>query len=576
MKSGALRVTFVFLALIARTASAQDELCEADAGGTRPACEGPLKTDYSLRWRPPEGEVTGYRAYVGTASMSYADPIELGVPAALTDGTLAASIEGLDTAGDSYVSLTAQGPGGESILSNEIVIPATRCSEACTPAHGCAELICAGDECQFANAPDGKACGEGNTGRCAAGRCEDTRPSCPAGEPRAVHLGWSSNPARSMRLQWRGPRREPGRLRVRALGETGWTTHEVIGAPLGACDARYKLELGDLAPLTYYEYQIESESAQGPRWGSSGRFSTAPLAGDRRGPGLRVVFLASVGTPGAAHSPEADRVIEAAAALEPDAVLGGGGYAYSAERRAAARPAVERWFAKLAPLLGRTPFLPVFAETESSARGENPRLYADVHGGFPQAAAAPGHYTFTLGTTYYVALQAPRPAQLDEALLAWLDAALASPAARAARHRVVYMHSDLFDSRAELDDRVPRLRARFADTLTQRGVNLALSGDAPGLELSHPLRGEQPQPQEPPDEVDAGAGVVYLRAGSGGREDHIGWVPYSAPGWLHLRESERMSFVLLHEKEDGRLGVRILALPDGEGEPIVRHGFTLN
>ena len=87
---------------------------------------GPTTTAaLSLHFRPSEGDVTGYRAYVGRAPGVY-----------LTEGALTELVEsadetvfGLDGRVTSdttwYVALNAYGPAGESVLSNELVVPAT-------------------------------------------------------------------------------------------------------------------------------------------------------------------------------------------------------------------------------------------------------------------------------------------------------------------------------------------------------------------------------------------------------------------------------------------------------------------
>jgi hypothetical protein len=79
---------------------------------------------YVLRWRAPAdvAHVTGYRAYIGTAGMSRAVPVELGLVAPGRDGILRAAVSGFDASGPSTVELTAVGPGGESVLSNALEI----------------------------------------------------------------------------------------------------------------------------------------------------------------------------------------------------------------------------------------------------------------------------------------------------------------------------------------------------------------------------------------------------------------------------------------------------------------------
>src|SRR5262245_2428011 len=54
---------------------------------------------YTLRWLPPDaddgGPITGYRAYISTATMSRAEPIELGLVAPGADGIARARVDGI-------------------------------------------------------------------------------------------------------------------------------------------------------------------------------------------------------------------------------------------------------------------------------------------------------------------------------------------------------------------------------------------------------------------------------------------------------------------------------------------------
>jgi hypothetical protein len=562
---------------------AQSDACAQDPEGVPLACEGEQLATYEFRWRIPEGEVTAYRAYVGTASLSYAEPVELDFVTVGEDGVATAAIADFDTSGDSYVALTALGPAGESLLSNELYVPATRCSSGCD-ADVCRELRCADGQCRFAPVPDGTQCDDGDVqtsaDACSAGVCR-AGAGCPAGPPRAVRLGWArGDGARSMELQWEGPLRQPGRLRVRALGTANWLEHRADPQPLRGCGARYRVPLSELEPLSRYEYAIEEDAEGGALWGETQVFSTAPPAGEAFGERFRLAFVAGLGVPGAPRSPETDRVVETLAALEPDAVLGGGGYAYSSEAAALTsgpREALERWFEALSPLLARAPLLPVYGASElaGGAQGESPALYRGRHIAFERPGDPPAHYSFELASTHFAALHAPRASAVDGALIEWLDRDLADAAERGFRRKVVYLHGDLYSSHPAASAVAPELRAALEAVLAARGVSLVLSGETPGLELSHPLRTDGAHPAAGA-RIGSGEGVVYLRTGSGGREEHRSWSPDPAPAWLRLREAQRKAFALLEDVGGSHLRVRVMAVPDGGGEPVELDSFELD
>jgi hypothetical protein len=442
--------------------------------------------------------------------------------------------------------------------------------------------------CVVAQAAAGTTCDDGKADTVsdvcsASGSCAGVA-ACPSkGAPRTVRLSWTATPSRSITVLWDGPSRKTGKIRVRPVGGT-WTVLSVNPTEVVDCEAHHILELTDLTPQTIYEYGVEYETDAGAvAFTDVKTFTTAPASAAFSGV-YTSAFLASSGLNGATGSPEAARVIQAIDALSPNFVLGGGGYAYAADAKAlapTAKGAIEKWFAQLSPLASRAPWLPVYGETEltGGSQGEDLAYYRSRHVAFDRAAAAPGSYSFDTGATHYVALHAPSAAAIDPAQaqgaaqLTWLDQDLAAARTRGARFLVVYMHADTYSSHpaASFPETV---RSAFQAVLDRHNVNLVLSGDTPGFERSHPVRAGVARPATGLF-VDRSQGVVFVRTGSGGREDHLTWTPGAAPAWMALRNGSMKSFAVLHDVNGTNLIVEIVGIPAGGGEPVLLDLFVL-
>lgn len=83
-----------------------------------------LGANYPLRWiPPPEPDVAGYRVYLGSASMSYAEGIDIGFHAADPNNVASFTLTGLEAGVTRWVVMTAYDTSGnESAFSNEIMI----------------------------------------------------------------------------------------------------------------------------------------------------------------------------------------------------------------------------------------------------------------------------------------------------------------------------------------------------------------------------------------------------------------------------------------------------------------------
>lgn len=88
-----------------------------------------------LQFRPGAGEelahVTGFTVHVGTTSGQYQRHEDAGPP--LGTEPMVVQIPGLDTGARLYFAVSAYGPAGESPLSNEISLAASRCLPPSAP-----------------------------------------------------------------------------------------------------------------------------------------------------------------------------------------------------------------------------------------------------------------------------------------------------------------------------------------------------------------------------------------------------------------------------------------------------------
>jgi hypothetical protein len=397
-----------------------------------------------------------------------------------------------------------------------------------------------------------------------------------------VRLGWTGDPARSITVLWDAPPRDPGRLRIRSLdGE--WREWAASPESVVDCEGRYQLEIGALAPHTTYEYAIEYEAQSGALWSDARAFSTAPASGAYSGV-YTSAFVASTGLAGAPSSPHAARVMAELARQRPDLVLGGGGYAYSAdapELAAAPLQGIERWLQQLLPVASRAPFLPVYGETElaGSRHREDVEYYRRRHPSLDRFAAQAGSYSFDVGATHYAALHAVDGESFDpatargQAQLDWLRTDLLDASQRGLRFTIVYMHADLYSTHSASLLSGSARNALLA-LFDERQVDLVLSGDTPGFERSHPLRAGVAHPAPGPI-VERAHGTIYLRSGAGGREDHLAWQPGPPPGWLAQRDASMKSIVLIHQIDAELLMVEVLGLPEPAAAPVQLDFFVL-
>jgi 3',5'-cyclic AMP phosphodiesterase CpdA len=162
-------------------------------------------------------------------------------------------------------------------------------------------------------------------------------------------------------------------------------------------------------------------------------------------------------------------------------------------------------------------------------------------------------YSYDFGATHFVAVNAPTVGNIHPgtaagvAALAWIDADLAAARARGARWLVVYMHADLFSSE-KTDASVSTVRNALGPILMKYGVSLVLSGEGDSYERTRPLHNSNltPSSMVPLDQVTTATdGVLFVRAGSGGRTSFQPWLRTGQPTWSAVRDNEHAIYLQL-------------------------------
>jgi hypothetical protein len=331
--------------------------------------------------------------------------------------------------------------------------------------------------------------------------------------------------------------------------------------------------LSGLKPGATYEYRVSGASAQGRVFGDTRVIRTGSAPSQRR---FKFAFLAGNGLAASPQSPRAANVLAQVDYLAYPLVLGAGGYALSAEAIAAgAAPdtaaALAAWKRQAGVVTANAIFAPVLggSEVESLMHGERASDYAEFTRSPSGAASPTGSRSFDFNGTHFVALHAPFRAALHPkttrgaANLAWLDADLSSARRAGARWLVVYMHTDLF-STEKSESGQAGLRQGLGAVLQRHGVNLVLSGEGTSYERSFALRGPLESPTigaASPRVTTSTDGVVFVRAGSGGRTAFGSWSAIR-PAWSAVRNNSRATY----------LGVTV----DEQAMRVVAYGIDAN
>jgi hypothetical protein len=440
----------------------------------------------------------------------------------------------------------------------------------CDPAQGCRVSI----------HPDGTTCTTATTnlsGMCASGVCvaetteplpeepRDPRPSdegapttCEMayGVPTDVHQALTSDPETSRKLVWSAPLHPMGSLlEYRADFVESWTTLRAFPESSTGCDAVWSVTLTGLKPRTRYYYRVSGAAPEGRVWTEILSLRTNSVSKRDR---FKFAFFASNGLDATAQSTSAAEVVTQIKKGGFPLVLGGGGYALSNEAMASgvvsdADAAIAAWKEQARPVTGNSIFVPVLGDTEieSATHQERAADYAEFMSGM-DASAPSGSYAFDYSGVHFVGLTAPNLTAIHPgnsagaAQLAWLDANLAAARAAGARWLVVYLHADVFSSERN-DPNAGPVRTALGAILQRHGVSLVLSGEGNSYERTHALSGNLANPTVATlaveEVVTATDGVVFARAGSGGRTAFGSWASASPPRWSALRDNTRAVFL---------------------------------
>jgi len=448
--------------------------------------------------------------------------------------------------------------------------------------------------CMVQKHPDGSSCQtsmSGTTGMCAAGVCVPTASgptTMPAPDPNSAHTpmpptvdpvsaacSTSFAPPSDIRQQmgddvettrtivWSGPLNPMGSvLQYQSSDGTGpWRSLRAVVQSHDGCDATYAVTLGNMSGAASYRYRVSGVDQSGRVW--SDVFALRPGPTTPHTP-FRFAFFAANGLQKSANSTQAANVLANIRKGGAPLVLGGGGYALSTEAIASgaaqtADQAIAMWKAQAAVITGNAVFAPVLGSSEvaSSTHAETAADYAEYMQLATTSQAPQETYSYDFGGVHFVAVHAPDLGTIHpgtsggQAHLAWIDADLAAARAKGARWLVVYLYSDLFSS-DKSDASVATVRTAFGALLTKYNVNLVLSGEGDSYERTKALHGANlatPLVTQPgPFVTTATDGVVFVRAGSGGRTAFDSWAR-AQPAWSAFRDNTHAVYLQLQASE---------------------------
>ncbi len=436
--------------------------------------------------------------------------------------------------------------------------------------------------CRVVAHPDGTTCttaSSASAGVCASGICNaDSSPppggggstTCDTayGPPSSVRQVLADPSATSRKVVWSAPLHPLGAvLEYRLQSTSAWTSLRASPDSVLGCEAVWSVTLTGLYPRQRYEFRVSGASAAGRVFSESYLLRTASTSLANQ---WQFAFFASNGINGSAQSPQATNVLAQIRSGAFPLVLGGGGYALSSEAIASrlvatTAEAVAAWKRQASVVTANSIFAPVLGDTEveSFAHGERAADYAE----FRTRAASNQSYSFDMSGAHFVALHAPNLGSVHPgtvagaAQLAWLESDLAAARAAQVRWIVVYMHMDLFSS--EHSDAVTAsVRQALGAILQRHGVNLVLSGSGDSYERTRALRGALENPIAGPlsyKVTTATDGIVFVRAGSGGRTAFGRWLSATPPSWSAIRNNTRPVYLSVNVSGTG-MGVLAYAV----------------
>ncbi|MFN8545779.1 MAG: hypothetical protein U0807_16475 [Candidatus Binatia bacterium] len=145
-----------------------------------------------IRWRPPTGRVAGYLIYHARVGTTFPAPVDVGLPATATDGTISYRLSGILTGVDHVFAVAAYtSDRRRSTLSNYgFFHQPGGCQTVadCTPIDACSSASCVQGACSFTPRANGTTCGAATAcaaaALCQAGHCAPGAPrSCDDHDP---------------------------------------------------------------------------------------------------------------------------------------------------------------------------------------------------------------------------------------------------------------------------------------------------------------------------------------------------------------------------------------------------------
>ena len=452
--------------------------------------------------------------------------------------------------------------------------------------------------CMVTVHPDGTSCQtsmSGAQGQCSAGVCiaapvsgsttattHDPRP--PVVDPTTAACGTTyaaasdvyqeldQDAATNRKIVWSGPLHPMGSVLQYqpADGSAPWSSLRAVVQSSSGCNATYSVTLGGMSG--HYRYRVSGASPQGRVW--SDAFGLRPGPSTPHAP-FKFAFFAANGLQQSSDSTQAANVLQRIRQGGVPLVLGGGGYALSSEAIASGAAtttdqAVAMWKEQAEQIIGGALFAPVLGSSEVGTSTQSEAAdYAEYMQLANSSQASVQTYSYDFGGVHFVAVHAPDISYIHPgttggaANLAWIDSDLAAARANGARWLVVYLYSDLFSSQKS-DASVATVRQAFGAIMVKDGVSLVLSGESDSYERTKAVKGNIASPTVSQSTnsfvTTATDGVVFVRAGSGGRTAFDTWARPS-PVWSAFRDNTHAVYLQL-SATDKQLSVYAYGLDD--------------
>lgn len=395
-----------------------------------------------------------------------------------------------------------------------------------------------------------------------------------------IHLGWTSDAARTMTISWwTQDFHTPSVVRFRTRGGNEW--HSAYGAsrtPIGADGALHDVELTALEPATSYEYQVQIDES---RFSQVFEAKTASVSGPAD---FDAVFVADMALVGRLDGFDAgiDQVLAAISDISPDLILLGGDYvSFTSDRRfGTLGRTINAFFGQMSKVSTSAVMMPTFGNHEVFL-GEGLQAWADRFA-VPEGFDVGHSYSFDVADAHFLSIFAPGDDALSDDELSWIDRDLGAARDDGQRWLIAFQHVPLFSDGANHGSNTV-LRAQLGPIFERHGVQLALSAHDQSFERTFPLV-DVPQVNSPTSTArgcyELGDGVIYMKVSPGGKLSDItrGFSPFVTqppPPWTAIRNDTGHHFSRLVFTEAGDLQVLTYSVADNRSAPEVVDDFVL-